>query len=188
MTEKQKFSDDLLILVDGDDNILGYETKEKCHQGEGLLHRAFSIFIFNRNKELLIQKRSGLKPLWPLYWSNSVCSHPRKGESDLEAAHRRLKEEINIDVPLRFLFRFQYQASFKEVGSENELCSVYIGITEAPIRANPEEIAEWKYIDLEELDRDMEAHPDVYTPWFKIEWQRIKKRGWESEGISEILP
>jgi isopentenyl-diphosphate delta-isomerase len=188
MTGNQKFSDDLLILVDGDDNILGYETKEKCHQGEGLLHRAFSIFIFNKNKELLIQKRSGLKLLWPLYWSNSVCSHPRKGESDLEAAHRRLKEEIDIDVPLRFLFKFQYQASFKDVGSENELCSVYIGITEVSIRANPEEIEEWKFIDFEELNRDMEVHPDVYTPWFKIEWERIKKIGRDPEGISEIMP
>ncbi|UCH94482.1 MAG: NUDIX domain-containing protein, partial [Candidatus Aminicenantes bacterium] len=110
-----------------------------------------------------------------LYWSNSVCSHPRKGEIELEAAHRRLKEEIGIEAPLQFLFKFQYQASFKDLGSENELCSVYIGITEAPIQANPEEIDQWKYIDPEELDQDILAHPGVYTPWFKIEWQRIKK-------------
>jgi len=168
-------TDDYLILVDVGDNVLGYETKEKCHRGKGKLHRAFSIFIFNSNKELLIQKRSALKPLWPLYWSNSVCSHPRQSEADLEAAYRRLKEEIGIETPLQFLFKFQYQASFKGIGSENELCSVYIGETDAPIVANPEEIAEWRYIELEELDRDIKAHPGIYTPWFKMEWQRIQK-------------
>jgi isopentenyl-diphosphate delta-isomerase len=167
--------DDYLILVDAEDNVLGYETKETCHQGKGKLHRAFSIFIFNRNKELLIQKRSALKPLWPLYWSNSVCSHPRKGEADLDAANRRLKEEIGIEAPLQFLFKFQYQASFKGIGSENELCSVYIGKTDVPITANPQEIDQWKYINLEELDRDIKVHPEIYTPWFKMEWQRICK-------------
>ena len=163
-----------MILVDPDDKILGYESKEKCHQGKGILHRAFSIFIFNGNKQLLVQQRSALKPLWPLYWSNSVCSHPRKGETDIEAAHRRLKEEIDIDVPLRFLFKFQYQASFKDIGSEHELCSVYIGKTSAPVQANPEEIAAWHYIDLEELEREIRAHPERYSPWFKLEWQRIR--------------
>ncbi len=168
-------TDEYLILVDAEDNVLGYETKEKCHQGKGKLHRAFSIFIFNSNKELLIQQRSSLKPLWPLYWSNSVCSHPRKGEADLEAAYRRLKEEIGLETPLQFLFKFQYQASFKGIGSENELCSVYMGKTDVAIAANPEEIARWRYIDLEELDRDIKAYPGKYTPWFKMEWQRIRK-------------
>lgn len=176
--------DDYLILVDREDKVLGYETKEKCHQEKGILHRAFSIFIFNNNGELLIQKRSALKPLWPLYWSNSVCSHPRRGETDVAAAHRRLKEEIGIETQLQFLFRFQYHASFKNIGSENELCSVYIGKTDAPITANPGEIAEWRYIDLEELDQGVRVHPETYTPWFKIEWQRIRKNHMKSlEGL-----
>jgi isopentenyl-diphosphate delta-isomerase len=168
-------TDEYLILVDAQDNVMGYETKEKCHQGKGKLHRAFSIFIFNRSKELLIQKRSALKPLWPLYWSNSVCSHPRQGEADFEAAQRRLKEEIGIETPLQFLFKFQYRASFKGIGSENEVCSVYIGKTDVSIVANPEEIAEWRYIDLGELDRNILTHPEIYTPWFKMEWQQIRK-------------
>jgi len=167
--------DEYLILVNVEDNVLGYETKEKCHQGKGKLHRAFSIFIFNGNKELLVQKRSALKPLWPLYWSNSVCSHPRQGEADLDAAYRRLKEEIGLETPLQFLFKFQYRASFKGIGSENELCSVYIGKTDVPIVANPEEIAEWRYTDLEELDREIKAHPEMYSPWFKMEWHLIRK-------------
>jgi isopentenyl-diphosphate delta-isomerase len=167
-------TEERLILVDPDDNILGYETKAKCHQGKGILHRAFSLFIFNRDKQLLVQKRSALKPLWPLFWSNSVCSHPRQDEMDIEAAHRRLKEEIGIDAPLQFLFKFQYQASFKDIGSEHELCSVYIGKTAASIQANPEEIAQWRWLDLEELDREIRARPERYSPWFKLEWQRIK--------------
>jgi isopentenyl-diphosphate delta-isomerase len=173
---------DYLILVDAEDNVLGYETKETCHQGKGKLHRAFSIFIFNRNKELLIQKRSSLKPLWPLYWSNSVCSHPRQGEADLDAAHRRLKEEIGIKAPLQFLFKFQYRASFKGIGSENELCSVYIGKTGVPITANRQEIDQWRYINLEELDRDIKTRPEIYTPWFKMEWQRIRQNHMKAVG------
>lgn len=172
-------TDEYLILVDAEDNVLGYDTKEKCHRGKGKLHRAFSIFIFNSNTELLIQKRSALKPLWPLYWSNSVCSHPRQGEADLEAAHRRLKEEINIETPLQFLFKFQYRASFKGIGSENELCSVYMGKTDVPIVVDPGEIAEWRYVNLEELDREIKAHPESYTPWFKMEWQRIRENHME---------
>ena len=166
---------DLLILVDEQDNILGHETKEKCHRGEGLLHRAFSIFIFDKANRLLIQQRSALKPLWPLYWSNSVCSHPRKGETAIDAAHRRLQEEIAVDTSLQYLFKFQYRAAFKDIGSENELCSVYIGAADGPVRANPGEIAQWRFIDLEELNRDIKRHPQNYTPWFKIEWDRIKK-------------
>ncbi|MGE5342378.1 MAG: isopentenyl-diphosphate Delta-isomerase [Candidatus Omnitrophota bacterium] len=167
-------ANDDLILVDGQNNIIGYETKAKCHEGTGMLHRAFSIFVFNENKQLLLQKRSALKPLWPLYWSNSVCSHPRRGEDDVEAAHRRLNEEIHIDIPLTFLFDFRYQAAFHDRGSENERCSVYIGITNSKIIPNPEEIAEWKYVDLAALDQDLDAFPDHYTPWFNIEWRRIR--------------
>ena len=91
------FDDEKLILVDESDNILGYETKVKAHEGIGILHRAFSLFIFNDKKELLIQKRSQDKPLWPMFWANSVCSHPRKGEEYDTAIHRRLKEELGIE-------------------------------------------------------------------------------------------
>lgn len=168
-------SEELLIRVDENDKVLGYETKYKCHQDKGLLHRAFSIFIFNPEKQLLIQKRSSHKPLWPLYWSNSVCSHPRKGETENNAVQRRLIEEIGILTPLQFLFKFQYQATFNQMGSENELCSVYIGITDSPIKANPAEIAEWKYINQDELTKDMKDYPEKYTPWFQIEWQSIRK-------------
>ncbi len=164
-----------LILVDEDDHILGHESKETCHQGNGLLHRAFSIFIFNDQHQLLLQKRGAEKPLWPLYWSNSVCSHPRKEETRDEAAGRRLQEELGFTTPLKLLYSFQYQARYKDIGSEHEICAVYIGKANGIVRANHREIAEWKYIDRDELHREILAHPHLYTPWFKKEWMRIQK-------------
>ena len=175
MEYKDSGSPDLLILVDKGDNILGYEEKEKCHLGKGMLHRAFSIFIFNSSGQLLLQERSAAKPLWPLFWSNSVCSHPRKGEDYMEAAQRRLKEEIGLETPLRSLFKFQYQAPFKTIGSENELCVVFIGKSDEPVEINPQEIAEYRYVGLEELEKDLRTRPNIYTPWFKMEWQRIRQ-------------
>ncbi len=173
------FDDEPLILVDQEDRPIGYEDKLSCHLGSGKLHRAFSIFIFNDRKQLLLQKRSSQKMLWPLYWSNSCCSHPRKGESYEVATRRRLKEELGLETDLKFLFKFQYQAQFGEVGSENELCSVYIGKSNGPVTVNENEIAEWKFVDVKELERDMEEHPENYTPWFKMEWERIRREFWE---------
>jgi len=164
---------DQLILVDEADNILDYCSKMACHQGAGKLHRAFSIFLFNRDQQLLIQQRSELKPLWPLFWSNSVCSHPRRGENDTKAAHRRLKEELGIDTILHHLFKFQYQATYLDIGSENELCSVYIGRFDGNIQANPTEIKAWRYIALAQLENEIKTNPGTFTPWFKIEWQRL---------------
>ena len=168
-------ADELLILVDEKDNVLGYESKKECHEGQGLLHRAFSIFIFNDKNELLLQKRSFSKPLWPLYWSNSVCSHPRRGETYHEAARRRLREELGFETPLQALFKFQYQASFKNIGSENEICFVYIGKANGIVQTDLNEIAAWKYIDAAVLTENMLNYPNLYTPWFKMEWERIRK-------------
>jgi isopentenyl-diphosphate delta-isomerase len=167
------FDDELLIVVDENDNIIDYKTKIECHQGDGILHRAFSIFIFNRDGQLILQKRSAQKPLWPLFWSNSCCSHPRKGESLDSAIHRRLEEELGFDTQLSYLYTFHYQAKFKEKGSEHELCAVYIGKSDAPVKVNDTEIAEWKTIDPDELTREVRDNPDHFTPWFKMEWTRL---------------
>ena len=118
---------DALILVDEADRSLGFLSKALCHEGRGVLHRAFSLLIFNERGELLIQQRAASKRLWPMYWSNSCCSHPRGDESMETATQRRLLEELGIRCPLQFLFKFQYQAQFDATGAENELCSVYIG-------------------------------------------------------------
>ncbi len=175
MDDKVSFDDELLICVDEDDNVIDYKSKVECHAGEAILHRAFSIFIFNDQNQLLLQQRSEEKPLWPLYWSNSCCSHPRKGESLEEAARRRLKEELGLETDLQYLFKFRYHVPYKDKGSEREICSVFVGRSNQEPTVNPTEIAEWQWMDAEEVDREFREHPDRYSPWFKMEWQRIRK-------------
>lgn len=178
------FDDEPLILVDENNNVLGHDSKVACHQGQGQLHRAFSIFVFNHNNELLLQKRSAQKPLWPLYWSNSCCSHPRRGEGDLESAQRRVHEELAINPRLEFLYRFRYQVTFGDIGAEHELCSVYIARSDAPVRVNENEVVDWCYIAPETLDQELAENPDHYTPWLKLEWPRIREEFWSRlEGL-----
>ncbi|MEE9119562.1 MAG: isopentenyl-diphosphate Delta-isomerase [Calditrichia bacterium] len=167
------FNDEKLIVVDENDTIIDYKSKIECHRGNGILHRAFSIFIFNDLGQLILQKRSGQKLLWPLYWSNSCCSHPRKGETLDTAIHRRLEQELGIDTDLIYLYTFKYQVSFKEVGSENELCAVYIGKSDESVQVNENEIAEWRYLDPNDLTREVVDHPENFTPWFKMEWTKL---------------
>jgi isopentenyl-diphosphate delta-isomerase len=165
---------DLLILVDGADRDVGRMSKAHCHDGKGVLHRAFSLLIFNAAGDLLIQQRAASKRLWPLYWSNSCCSHPRAGESMEAATQRRLKEELGVGCPLQFLFKFQYQAQFDATGAEHELCSVFIGSCSDSIAVNPEEILAWRWVSPEALQTQLTA-PDgaKFTPWFTMEWARI---------------
>jgi len=173
------FESEQLICVDKDDTIIGYRSKNECHNGSGILHRAFSLFIFNRRNELIMQKRAADKRLWPLIWSNSCCSHPRRGESYEVAIHRRLQEELGLASELHFLYKFQYQARWKNEGSENELCSVYIGKTDRQPVINETEIAEWHWISAEHLNRDVKENPDSYSPWFKMEWKEIQQKFWD---------
>jgi isopentenyl-diphosphate delta-isomerase len=164
---------DSLILVDEADRGVGHLSKVLCHEGRGILHRAFSLLIFNEIGELLVQQRSTRKRLWPLYWSNSCCSHPRRAENMEDAIHRRLHEELGIRCPLHFLFKFQYQAQFDETGAENELCSVFIGRCGDPVKSNADEIHAWRWVDPELLQREMADGAGNFTPWFKLEWTRI---------------
>jgi len=172
------FDDEKLILVDSEDNILGYENKDICHQGNGILHRAFSIFIFTNRHELLLQRRSPQKRLWGEYWSNTCCSHPRKGETYEHATVRRLKEELGIEAALHFIYKFQYQVPFDSDGSENELCSVYVGKSDKLPHINKNEISGWGYIAHQQLDEELRERPDRYTPWFKMEWKRLREEFW----------
>jgi isopentenyl-diphosphate delta-isomerase len=165
---------DALILVDAADHSVGSLSKARCHEGRGILHRAFSLLIFNGDGELLIQQRAPSKRLWPHYWSNSCCSHPRSGESLETATHRRLYEELGVTCDLQFLFKFEYQAQFDATGAEHELCSVYIGRCTDPIRVNNEEISAWRWISPERLETELTAHGGAkFTPWFIMEWARI---------------
>lgn len=163
-----------LILVDEADREVGHLDKAQCHAGRGILHRAFSLLIFNEAGELLLQQRSASKRLWPLYWSNSCCSHPRRAETMETAIHRRLDEELGLRCPLHFLFKFQYQAQFDAAGAEAELCSVFVGRTSDPVRSDPREILAWRWISPDDLNAEL-AGSDAgrFTPWFKMEWERI---------------
>jgi isopentenyl-diphosphate Delta-isomerase len=162
-----------LILVDADDREVGYLDKARCHAGRGVLHRAFSLLIFNSRRELLLQQRAASKRLWPLFWSNSCCSHPRRRETMEAATQRRLGEELGLSCPLQFLFKFEYQAQFDATGAEHELCSVYIGRCDAPPRINCDEIRAWRWISPEGLQSEL-AGPKAegFTPWFILEWER----------------
>jgi len=165
---------DALILVDEADRELGFLSKDLCHDGQGTLHRAFSLLVFNETGELLLQQRAPSKRLWPMYWSNSCCSHPRRGESMEAAIKRRLYEELGLSCPLHFLFKFQYQAQFDACGSEHELCSVFIARCSEEVRVNRNEILGWRWIAPEALEAEMSGSAaERFTPWFKLEWTRI---------------
>jgi isopentenyl-diphosphate delta-isomerase len=127
-----------------------------------------------------MQQRSALKPLWPLFWSNSVCSHPRKGETCELAAERRLQEELAVSAELRMLFQFEYSAEFGSVGAEHELCKVYSACVDIdyPIVANENEIADWEWIAIDELESRIATSPELYTPWLLMEWSRIRSKGY----------
>lgn len=163
-----------LILVDAGDRELGFLSKERCHLGSGRLHRAFSVFLFNSRGELLLQQRSAAKPLWPLHWANSCCSHPRRGESVEEAVQRRLVEELALGAEVRFLYKFEYQASYGQVGSEHELCWVFAGFTDEEPRVDASEVAAWRHIAPEALSAEIADNPDIFTPWLKLEWTEIR--------------
>lgn len=165
---------DSLILVDEADREVGHLDKARCHEGRGVLHRAFSLLIFNDAGELLLQQRSAGKRLWPLFWSNSCCSHPRRAETMEQAIHRRLYEELGLRCPLQFLFKFQYQAQFDAAGAEQELCSVFVGRTSDPVRIDPSEIVAWRWISPEALQAELAGvGAERFTPWFIMEWERI---------------
>lgn len=163
-----------LILVDEGDRRLGHLSKILCHEGQGVLHRAFSLLIFNGRGELLIQQRAAAKRLWPLYWSNSCCSHPRRAERMSVATRRRLYEELGLRCKLKFLYKFHYQAQFDATGAEHEICSVFIGRTDAAPRIDPAEIADWRWVSPQALQAQMaRADGGGFTPWFQLEWSRI---------------
>ncbi len=165
---------ELLIRVNEHDQEIGQLSKADCHDGHGLLHRAFSLFVFNPKGELLLQQRGDDKRLWPGYWANSCCSHPRAGETLEIATQRRLQEELGMTCELMHLYHFIYQADFGDLGAEHELCHVFIGQTNAPVNANPTEIANWRFVAPADLDREINENPERFTPWLKMEWQRLR--------------
>jgi isopentenyl-diphosphate delta-isomerase len=176
--------EDLLIRVDERDQPIGPDTRAACHSGKGVLHRAFSVYIFDGSGRLLIQQRSAGKQLWPLHWSNSCCSHPRWGEDIDAAAQRRLTQEVGIRTTLRQLFKFQYRAQFRDYGTEHEVCTVYVGVADAVGTVDPQEVADWNYVDAHDLDQRLSSDPSSYTPWLRLAWARLRREHWHE--ITEL--
>mgnify|MGYP005996863561 CR=1 FL=1 len=155
-----------VILVDIEDSAVGQMEKMKAHK-EGRLHRAFSILIFNDQGDILLQQRALDKYHSGGLWTNACCSHPRPHESVLEAANRRLMEEMGFETELVFGFKFVYKALLDRGLTEYELDHVYMGNYSGSIHVNSEEVANWKWISYPDLKRDIAENPKNYTIWFK---------------------
>lgn len=170
------FGHEQLILVDAADQVVGYSSKRDAHAGPGLLHRAFSVFLFDQRQRLLVHRRSEQKPLWPGYWTNSCCSHPRRGEVLDSAVARRTLEELGVTAAATHVYAFEYRAEFGELGTEHELCHVFLAHAagSATVSAHADEIAEWRWLEMTEVDRWMRECPDMLTPWFRQEWASLR--------------
>ena len=156
-----------VILVDKDDKPIGLMPKMEAHE-KALLHRAFSVFIFNEKGELMLQQRAKHKYHSPLLWTNTCCSHQREGESNKEAGRRRLQEEMGFSTDLKEVFSFIYKAPFDNGLTEHEFDHVMIGRFDDEPKINPEEVKSYKWMDLKAVKKDIENNPDDYTSWFKI--------------------
>jgi isopentenyl-diphosphate delta-isomerase len=156
-----------VILVDVLDNQLGLMPKMEAHE-KAVLHRAFSVFIFNDKGELMLQQRAAHKYHSPLLWTNTCCSHQRDGESNIEAGKRRLIEEMGFKTNLKEIFSFVYKAPFDNGLTEHELDHVMIGNFNGVPKINPDEVASYKWMTLEAVKKDIELQPNIYTAWFKI--------------------
>lgn len=159
--------EEFVVLIDREDRPIGLMEKQQAHHA-GLLHRAFSVFVFNSKGELLIHQRAAEKYHSPKLWTNTCCSHPRENETYEQAAHRRLKEEMGFDCAIEEKFHFIYKAELEPGLFEHELDRVFTGFYEGEMDLNPEEVMDAKWISIEDLKKDMAENPDNYTVWFKI--------------------
>lgn len=159
--------EEFVVLVDQDDQKLGLMEKQQAHVA-GLLHRAFSVFVFNSKGELMIQQRAASKYHSPTLWTNTCCSHPRDNETYEQAAHRRLEEEMGFDCELEYKFNFIYKAHLENDLIEHELDHVFIGTFDDEPKLNPDEVMAYRWVELDDLKKYMEKNPQNYTAWFKI--------------------
>lgn len=161
-----------VILVNEGDFEIGTMEKLKAHQ-EGVLHRAFSVFIFNSEGEILLQQRAFDKYHSAGLWSNTCCSHPRPGEDTLQAAKRRLKEEMGIETELEFSYDFIYRREFDNGLIEHELDHIFVGLSDDPPVINKAEVADWKYMKPMDIRKHMYLNPGEYTYWFFITMDHV---------------
>lgn len=156
-----------VILVNEKDEQIGLMPKMEAHE-KALLHRAFSVFVFNQDNELMIQQRAFGKYHSPGLWTNTCCSHQREGESNVQAGKRRLQEEMGFTTELKDTVSFIYKAPFDNGLTEHEFDHILVGYYDGKPNLNPEEVNDWKWMALEDLKVDMEKQPQLYTEWFKI--------------------
>ncbi|MFM2194609.1 MAG: isopentenyl-diphosphate Delta-isomerase [Bacteroidota bacterium] len=163
---------EFVVLVDELDQPKGTMEKLEAHK-QGLLHRAFSIFIFNSKKEILLQKRANHKYHCGGLWTNTCCSHQRPNESTIDAANRRLKEEMGMQCELESIFSFVYKAEFDNGLTEHEFDHVLIGQSDTCPEINKDEVDSYKYMRMEDIQKDLEINEHMYTPWFKIAIEKL---------------
>ena len=156
-----------MILVDENDRQVGLMPKMEAHE-KALLHRAFSVFVFNDQNQLMIQRRAAHKYHSPGLWTNTCCSHQREGETNIEAGKRRLMEEMGFTTSLTENISFIYKAPFDNGLTEHEYDYILLGDYNDEPNINPDEVSEWKWMSLEDIEKDMKVHPEQYTEWFKI--------------------
>lgn len=162
-----------VILVDQQDNPTGSCEKLEAHQ-KGLLHRAFSVFIFNKKGEMLLQQRAINKYHSGGLWTNACCSHPAEGEDTIAAAHRRLVEEMGFDTPVEKVFDFVYKADFDNGLTEYEFDHVFVGEYSGSISFNKEEVMDYCYKTVQAISLSLQSHPQKYTPWFHLAFPKIE--------------
>jgi isopentenyl-diphosphate delta-isomerase len=163
-----------VILVNEQDRELGIMPKLEAHE-KGVLHRAFSVFIFNSRGELLLQQRSLNKYHSPGLWTNTCCSHPRENETTIEAANRRLKEEMGLACTLDKKFHFVYKVSFNNGLTEHEFDHVLFGISNRAPTINTHEVLSWKYLSIDAIEQELALKPEQFTEWFKICFDKVKQ-------------
>lgn len=167
-------AEEKVILVNENDEPIGLMGKMEAHE-KALLHRAFSVFVFNDKNELMIQQRALGKYHSPGLWANTCCSHQREGETNIEAGKRRLMEEMGFTTELRDSISFIYKAPFDNGLTEHEFDHILLGQYNADPAINPEEVHDWKWMSLEAIEQDIKAHPSNYTEWFKIIFDNYHK-------------
>ena len=165
-------NEEQVILVNENDEQIGLMPKMEAHE-KAVLHRAFSVFIFNSNNELMLQQRAAHKYHSPLLWTNTCCSHQRDGETNIEAGTRRLQEEMGFTTSLIETTSFIYKAPFDNGLTEHELDHIMIGYYEQAPVINPDEVEDWKWMPLEDVRTDIAAQPELYTAWFKIIFEKF---------------
>ncbi len=163
---------DQVVLVDQEGRPVGTADKMAAHR-QALLHRAFSVFVFDSQGRMLIQRRNRSKYHSGGLWSNTCCSHPRPGEGVAEAAHRRLQEEMGFDCDLREVLQFTYRAEFDNGLTEHEYDHVLLGTFDGSPAPDPAEVEDWEWVAPAELLARMEEHPGQYTPWFRLIAERV---------------